>query len=330
MQKGSLIKAVGLAACALLTAACLGGCAKKADNRVVIYSSCEDYRNAHYQARLSEQFPAYDIVIEYMPTGNQAAKLLAEGVNTECDISLDLEYGYLEEIQDSLADLSDYDFSVFSADMVDGAHKWMPHYRSSGCIVLNTEVLAAKGLPTPASYEDLLDPMYRGLISMPNPRSSGTGYMFLKSLVNAWGEEAAFAYFDKLSENVLQFTSSGSGPVNALVAGEAAIGLGMTGNAVTKLNEGAPLAVTYFAEGAPCCFYGMAMIDGKQNEPAERAVFDYLYATLVAEDKALYFPEPIYSDRTFTIENYPADIPYADMRDNTQAEKERLLAQWKY
>ena len=56
---------------------------------------------------------------------------------------------------------------------------------------------------------------------MPNPRSSGTGYNFLKSLVNAWGEDEAFAYFDRLAENVYQFTSSGSGPVNALVQGEA-------------------------------------------------------------------------------------------------------------
>ena len=121
-------------------------------------------------------------------------------------------------------------------------------------------------------------------------------------------------------------TSALTGPVS----GEAAIGHGMTGNAVTKINEGAPLSVTYFAEGAPCCFYGMAMIDGKQEKAAVRDVFEYLYTTLVAEDKALYFPEPIYVDRTFTIEHYPADIRYADMSGNTQQEKERLLAAWKY
>ena len=84
--------------------------------------------------------------------------------------------------------------------------------------------LEEKNLAVPTSYADLLKPEYKGLVSMPNPKSSGTGYMFLKSLVNAWGEEEAFAYFDQLAENILQFTSSGSGPVNALVQGEAAIG----------------------------------------------------------------------------------------------------------
>ena len=30
-------------------------------------------------------------------------------------------------------------------------------------------------------------PQYKGLVTMPNPKSSGTGYNFVKSLVNAWG-----------------------------------------------------------------------------------------------------------------------------------------------
>ena len=81
---------------------------------------------------------------------------------------------------------------------------------------------------------------------MPNPKSSGTGYMFLKNLVNTWGEEAAFAYFDELSKNILQFTSSGSGPINALVQEEVAIGLGMTAQAVTQINEGVNLKIVFF------------------------------------------------------------------------------------
>ena len=52
------------------------------------------------------------------------------------------------------------------------------------------------------TYEDLLKPEYKGLISMPSPKASGTGYIFLKALVNSMGEDKAFAYFDKLSKNV--------------------------------------------------------------------------------------------------------------------------------
>lgn len=65
------------------------------------------------------------------------------------------------------------------------------------------------------------------------------------------GEDQAFSYFDKLIENILQYTSSGSEPVNALDQNEVAIGLGMTFQAVQEINKGANLEITFFNEGAP-------------------------------------------------------------------------------
>lgn len=314
----------------ILVFVCLMGTALAEDNRVVIYTSAEDYRNAHFQERLDAQFPDYEIVLEYMPTGNQAAKLLAEGLTTECDITFDMEYGYFPALEQFLADLSEYDYSHFAEDMVPENKRYLPGYRNGGAIIINPEVLAAKGLDKPASYADLIKPEYRGLISMPSPKSSGTGYMFLKNLINVMGEDEAFDYFDALAENILQFTSSGSGPVNALIQQEAAIGLGMTGQAVVAINNGVPLEILFFEEGSPYCAYGYAMIEGKQNRQCVKDVFDFFYTTLVDEDKALFFPEPIYKDKFFEIENYPTDIVYADMSNNTSEEKTRLLEEWAY
>ena len=165
---------------------------------------------------------------------------------------------------------------------------------------------------------------------MPNPKSSGTGYMFVKSLVNAWGEDEAFEYFDKLAENVLQFTESGSGPVNALVQGEVAVGLGMTAQAVTAINEGANLKILFFEEGSPYSLYGYAIPEGKQNRQAVKDVFDFFYNTLVAEDKELYYPEQVFVGQENKVENYPTDIKYADMSGNTTEEKTRLMDKWEY
>lgn len=315
---------------AMLMMICLLNTSLAEDNRVVIYSSAEDYRNEHFLNRLQEQFPDYEIVIEYMSTGNQAAKLQAEGLDTQCDISIDLEYGYYPVLEKYFADLSDYDYSHFTDDMVSESKKFLPMYRNGGAIIVNTVVLAQHGLDKPEGYEDLVKPEYSGLISMPNPKSSGTGYMFYKNLVNVMGLDDALDYFDALAENILQFTSSGSGPVNALLQQEVAIGLGMTGQAVKAINEGAPLEIIYFEEGSPFTGYGYAMIEGKQNRQCVKDVFDFFYTTLVDEDKALFFPEPIYKDKVFEIENYPADIPYADMSGNTNEEKTRLLAEWVY
>ena len=299
-------------------------------NNVVIYSGAEEYRNAYFLDRLTEQFPEYNISIEYMPTGNLAAKLAAEGTDTDIDIVYDLDCGYAGLVEEYLADLSAYDQSIYMSDCKVDSAKYLIEYRNGGAIIVNTEVLAEKNIPEPTCYEDLLKPEYYGLVSMPNPKSSGTGYMFLKSLVNAWGEEKAFTFFENLSQNILQFTSSGSGPVNALVSKEAAVGFGMTPQAVLQINQGAPLKILFFSEGSPFCLYGYAMPEGKQNKKAVRDVFDFFYTTLVLEDDEKFVPEKIYADVDFHVENYPLDIPYADMSGNTTEEKIRLLDNWEY
>lgn len=323
-------KRVGLVFfCVLLSFGLLGCSIGK--EKVVIYTSMETYRLIYMNDRLREEFPQYDITLEYVPTGNHAAKLLAEGEHSECDITYNLEYGYMLQLDEAgiLADIPWYDTSVF-LDEVLVSERIIPQERSSGSIIINKELLKEKGLKEPTCYEDLLKPEYKNLISMPNPKASGTGYMFLKSLVNTWGEEKAFAYFDELTPNILQYTSSGSGPLNAVLQGEAVIGLGMTAPAVMKNNDGNQLKLTYFDEGSPYSLCGQAIIRGKENKPAVREVFDFLVYTFSYEHNEKFFPEKIFKDKDYTLENYPANIHYSDMSNNTMEEKVRLLKKWKY
>ena len=318
----------------VITLSTLTGCGSGGntsdENSVVIYSSDEDYINEYFLGRLKEQFPDYDITIEYLSTGENAAKLMAEGTDSPCDIVWGLEVGYLDNLTENLADISSFETAKYVEDMQLGNGKYFVSHRYSGCIAVNTQLLAKKGLAVPGSYEDLLKPEYQGLIAMPNPKSSGTGYIYLKSLVNAWGEEKAFDYFDKLSNAVLQFTSSGSGPINSLVSGEIAIAMGMTSQAVIEINNGQPFEIIYFEEGAPFTACGYGIVEGKQEKQAVKDVFEFFNSTLIHEEKELYLPEQIFVDQENTIENYPKEIPYSDMAGNTADEKERLLEKWIY
>lgn len=299
-------------------------------NKVVIYSGVEEYRNEYFLKRLNEEFPDYDISIEYMPTGNLAAKLAAEGTDTDMDIFYDLDFSYTGLVEQYLADLSTYDQSIYVEDCKVESGRYLAATRNGGAVIINPDILMDKGIEEPTCYADLLKPEFKGLVSMPDPKSSGTGYMFIKSLVNAWGEKEAFDYFDALAENILQFTSSGSGPVNALIQGEAAVGLGMTAQAVTAINDGANLKIIFFEEGSPYSLYGYAIPKGKENRKAVRDVFDFFYNTLVLEDKTLYYPEQVFVGQINEIKNYPTEIRYSDMTGNTTEEKSRLLEMWKY
>jgi len=314
-----------IALCLLALSACA-----KSGHTVVIYTSAEEYRREAMLVDLNARFPNYNINIEYYSTGGLLAKMLAEGTDIDCDIIGEMEYANLDRIIEFLADLSAYDTSSYTADMIPDQPRYLPWYRNGGCIAVNRIALSERGLPIPESYDDLLNPVYRGLISMPNPLSSGTGYMFLKSLVNTWGEQRAFDYFDELSLNILSFTSSGSGPVNALKEKEAAIGFAMTAQTVSAINDGFPLRIHFFQEGSPFSLYGIGMIKGKETRREVSEVFDYIVNVWTEMDKLFFCPERIFNDREFTLPNYPVNIRYADMSNNTSAEKERLLEKWKF
>ena len=327
MKKISLIIAVVMVFVSVFTAC------NESKTEIIIYTSSEDFRIEYVENKMEERFPDYNVVIEYMSTSNIAAKIKTEGKNTACDIIWSLEYGYLDQLNaDGLvAPLSAtaIDNSIYSEDTLND--NWTVDIRNGGAIILNTKVLADRGLAEPESYADLLKPEYKGLISMPSPKSSGTGYTFLYALVKSMGEDAAFDYFDKLSENILQYTASGSGPVNALMQNEVAIGLGITAQAVTKINEGADnLKIKFFEEGSPYALYGNAIVSGKETRNEVVEVFEYLATTCVSEINELYFPENIMKDKYPVVENFPTNIKYSDMSGDNMAEKQRLLDKWKY
>lgn len=300
---------------------------------IVICASSEQYRNDALQQQLAEQFPQYNIVVMYMSTGKAAAKVYAEGPETEIDMLVGLETGYMNKIRSSLADISGMSRVPYMAglNVEDNRNRWVTWERQAGAIIVNTDILEKYGLEAPRTYADLLKPEYKSLVAMPDPKSSGTGYFFYKNWVNLWGEEAALEYVDQLHGNLKQFTESGSGPIKLLRQGEVAIGLALTFQAVTEKNEGQPFHIIYPPEGSPYSLTGTAIIAGHQDKTGVKEVYDFIVNEFLIYDKEQFSPELIFEGQQILLENYPENIPYADMTGiQDDQEKERLLALWKY
>ncbi|WPC42309.1 ABC transporter substrate-binding protein [Clostridium sp. JS66] len=96
----------------------------------------------------------------------------------------------------------------------------------------------ARGLKIPNSYEDLLNPVYKGEIVMPDPNTSGTAYTFLASLVQNMGEEKAKNLLRKIKVNVGQFTVNGYTPAQKVGTGEYLIGINFLGDQLLIKNSG--------------------------------------------------------------------------------------------
>ena len=300
--------------------------------RVVIYTCLEDFRNQELQSQLNDKFEDMEVILYYQSTGKNAAKVKLEGANTPCDIVLGMDSSYSNMLNDCYAPIPDYDQSHYMEDMQTVGKNYLTWERYGCAVVVNTEFLEKRGLEKPTCYEDLLKEEYKNMIVMPDPKSSSTGYILVNHLVDVMGgEEEAFAYFDELTKNVLQFTSSGSAPINMLVQNEIGIGLSLTFTAVNKLNEGVPLEILYFDEGSPYSYSTFAMIKGKEDDENVRKVFDFLYNDFVRYDKEHFSPELIFKDQEIVVDNFPKNINYATMNDIDSIEyRDHLLGQWRY
>ncbi len=304
---------------------------KENEDTVIIYSSMEQFRNDALQKQLNEHFPDKNIYVMYMSTGKAAAKISMEKEMTDADIVVGLECAYLEKIKDNLEYVADLTQLDYMDGMGDPDGKYLIWERQGGSIIVNKTVMEKYGLQMPQTYEDLLKPEYKNRIAMPDPKSSGTGYFFYKGLVNAWGEEKALEYFDKLAVNIKQFTESGSGPVKLLIQQEVAIGLGLTFQGVSEKNEGNDFILIEPEFGSPYSLTGSSIIKGRREKKDVEEVFTFIAKEGLLYDKEYLCPGQILKEQANYVENYPTDVHYADMSGiEDMEEKERLLQLWKY
>ncbi|NFN93017.1 ABC transporter substrate-binding protein [Clostridium botulinum] len=97
---------------------------------------------------------------------------------------------------------------------------------------------ADKGLEMPEKYEDLLNPMYKDEIIIPDPNISGTGYTIIASIVQNMGKEKAREFLKELKSNVGQFTSNGYIPAQKVATGEYLIGVNFIADQLLVKNSG--------------------------------------------------------------------------------------------
>ena len=246
------------------------GCSKK-DGQVVIYTSMEENRNKALKEQLAERFPDKDIIVQYLSTGNSAAKIKNEGTNVEADIVLDLETAHMANLEENFADLSSFDTSIY-LDGVNKSNRYLTWTKYTMALIIDKNYFDKHNLSVPKTYDDLLKSEYRNLIAIPDPKTSGTGYAFYLNVVNIMGEDNAIEYFKKLKNNLREFTTSGSGPTNLLKQGEIAIAMGMTSQGVEAINEGYNFKIVSLKTGAPYNTTSFGIIKGRENKENVREV----------------------------------------------------------
>jgi iron(III) transport system substrate-binding protein len=142
-------------------------------------------------------------------------------------------------------------------------------------ICVNTVESEKLGLPMPSSWQDLTKPEYRGHVAMPNPASSGTGFLDVSSWLQIFGEEAGWEYMDALHQNISHYTHSGSKPCKQAAAGEVVMGVSFAFRGAKEKALGAPIEIVIPSEGIGWDMEATAIVKGTKNLEAAQTLVDW-------------------------------------------------------
>ncbi|OGB90677.1 MAG: iron ABC transporter substrate-binding protein [candidate division NC10 bacterium RIFCSPLOWO2_02_FULL_66_22] len=146
---------------------------------------------------------------------------------------------------------------------VDG--HYIPLYTGLHGFGVNEKILKEKNLPVPETWKELGDPKYKGLIAMPNPNTSGTGYTLMTTLVQIYGEEQGFELLKAIHKNVAQYTRSGGDPSLLAGRGEVAIGVSFANDVVDRARKGFPVRFIAPKDGTGYEIGGLSLVKGGPN-----------------------------------------------------------------
>ncbi len=297
---------------------------------VRIYTALEDYRIPAYQKLIEDAYPNVEVHITRLSSGKLAAKVLAEGSSCEADIILATPANHLYGLKEAGL-LEKYDTNLtFASGMEDSDSMVIPSAAISEVIIVNTQELKNNNLPEPTSFADLANPIYKGYIAMASPKSSGTAYAIYVGLLNYFGEEEAFNYYDKLIGNLKMMTESGSAPTQMVTSGEVAISLGMDFEGFDAIKEGKPVKVIFPTEGSPYYFDGHALL--KKNHEIKSEVMDVM--NLIVSNRAYEVAQsqayiPVLSGREIIADQYPDNFKLMDMSNmDSVSFKTKMLEKW--
>ncbi len=302
---------------------------------LTVYTALEDDEIPRYLALFEKSHPDIEVKIVRDSTGIVTAKLLAEKDNPQADLvwgtaatSLILfdQAGMVEpyapkgldKVITKMRDANDPPHWV-------GIKAWMTGF----CV--NTIEADQLELPYPESMADLTKPIYKGMLIMPNPASSGTGFLTVSAVLQTMGEEKGWQYLTDLHENILYYTHSGSKPCKLAGTGEVPIGISFGYRGIIQKQKGEPIHTVFPQEGSGWDLEANCLIKKADIKPAAKTFLDWAISDEVMQEYAKVYPITSIPTGASIPEGFPED-PKAQLIENdfnwAAENRTRILAEW--
>lgn len=264
------------------------GCAHAGS--ITVYTSLEEDEIKDYVAQAKKDMPDITINVLRLSTGDLGPRILAEAKNPQHDVI----WGWaLTNMMDTRISALLEPYAPAGVDRLAASYrapdeKWFATTGYMAAFCVNTEALKAKNLPLPASWQDLTNPIYHGEVVMPNPVSSGTGYLQIAALLQSKGDESGWAFLKSLDGNIAQYTKSGSRPCKAARTGEYAIGVSLAFAAMQSIEEGYPVKMVVPNDGAGYELEATGLMAAAKNKADAKRFLDWTLSSSAAQRYTRY------------------------------------------
>lgn len=321
---------------AFALAACGGGVHAPAKTELNVYTALETDELDVYLADFRAKHPDIEVKLVRDSTGIITSRLKGEENNPRADVVWGLAMTSLLMLDEG---------GMFQGYAPEGIGRIRPQFRDQANdpphwvgikawmtgIVCNETECEKLGLPIPSSFRDLLDPVYEGRLVMPNPASSGTGFLTVSAILQLNGEDAGWDFLDRLHQNMAMYTHSGSLPAKLAGTGEFPIGISFGYRGIKQKEQGQPVVTVFPEEGCGWEMEVSALVRKPEIKDAAKTFLDWAINLGLMKKYATFYPIVATELDVPPPEGYPAKPEQHLIENDFQwaaANRERIIAEW--
>ncbi|MGE0282177.1 MAG: putative 2-aminoethylphosphonate ABC transporter substrate-binding protein [Rhizobiaceae bacterium] len=309
--------------------------ASYADTELTVYTAVEAVDLDRYKQTFEAANPGIKINWVRDSTGVMTAKLLAEKDNPQADVVWGLAATSLLLLKGEgmLEPYAPVGVEKLDPRFVDTTTppSWTGMDAYVAALCFNTAEAAKFNIPAPKSWKDLTKPEYKGHVVMPNPNSSGTGFLDVSAWLQMFGEKDAWAFMDGLHENISAYTHSGSKPCKMAGAGETVIGVSFEFPGAKAKTAGAPIDIIFPEEGSGWEAEATAIIAGTANLEAAKKLVDFSVSKEANEMYNQGYAVLAYPGIAKPVENLPPNVADHMIKNDFEwaaNNRKAILAEW--